>query len=96
MMRAILRAQWLSMRISRMASGRGAVFSVIIAVLWYGFWTLLAAVAEELTAAPELRTQIETWLPVGLLAVFAYWQLAPLASATMGASLDLRDRKSVV
>jgi len=90
MMRAILRAQWLSMRISRMASGRGAVFSVIIAVLWYGFWTLLAAVAEELTAAPELRTQIETWLPVGLLAVFAYWQLAPLASATMGASLDLR------
>jgi ABC-2 type transport system permease protein len=90
MIRAILRAQWLSMRISRLASGRRALFSVSIAVLWYGFWTLLAAVAEELAAAPELRAQIVTWLPVGLLAVFAYWQLAPLASATMGASLDLR------
>ena len=66
------------------------MFSAIVAVLWYGFWTLLAAVAEELTAAPGLRAQIETWLPAGLLAVFAYWQLAPLASATMGASLDLR------
>jgi len=91
MIRAILRAQWLSMRISRMASGRrGAVFSAIVAVLWYGFWTFLAVIAEALTAAPELRAQIETWLPAGLLGVFAYWQLAPLASATMGASLDLR------
>jgi len=91
MIRAILRAQWLSMRLFRLASGRrGALFQVIVAVLWYGFWTFLAAVAEELTAAPTLRTQIETWLPAGLLAVFAYWQLAPLASATMGASLDLR------
>jgi ABC-2 type transport system permease protein len=90
MIRAILRAQWLSMRISRVASGRGAVFSVSIAVLWYGFWTVIAAVAEELTAARGLRAQILAWLPVGLLAVFGYWQLAPLASATMGASLDLR------
>jgi len=91
MIRAILRAQWLSMRIFRLASGRrGALFSAIVAVLWYGFWTFLAAVAEELTAARGLRMQIETWLPAGLLGVFAYWQLAPLASATMGASLDLR------
>ena len=91
MIRAILRAQWLSMRIFRLASSRrGALFPVLIAVLWYGFWAFLAAVAEELAAAPQLRAQIETWLPVGLLAVFAYWQLAPLASATMGASLDLR------
>jgi ABC-2 type transport system permease protein len=91
MIRAILRVQWLSMRISRLASGRrGAVFTAAVAVIWYGFWTLLAVVAEELTAAPELRTHIERWLPVGLLAVFGYWQLAPLASATMGASLDLR------
>ena len=91
MIRAILRAQWLSMRLSRLASGRRrAVFTGLIAVLWYGFWTFLAAVAEELTAAPELRAQIQTWLPVAMMAVCAYWQLAPLASANMGASLDLR------
>jgi ABC-2 type transport system permease protein len=90
MIRAILRAQWLSMRIFRMASSRGAVFQVIIALLWYGFWIVLAAIAEELAAAPGLRAPIDVWLPVGLLAVFAYWQLAPLASGTMGGSLDLR------
>jgi ABC-2 type transport system permease protein len=88
--RAVLRAQWLSMRIFRWGSRRGAVFPVIVAVAWYGFWTFLAIAAEELTAAPGLRPQIVKWLPVGLLAVFAYWQLAPLASASMGASLDLR------
>jgi ABC-2 type transport system permease protein len=90
MIRAILRAQWLSKRLFRMASSRGAVFQLSISVLWYGFWTALAVVAEALAAAPGLRTQIERWLPLGLLAVFAYWQLAPLASATLGASLDLR------
>src|ERR1035438_3455270 len=94
MIRAILRAQWLSMRIFRLASSRrGALFPVLIAGLWYGVLSVLLSVAaatEDLAAAPQLRAQIETWLPVGLLAVFAYWQLAPLASATMGASLDLR------
>jgi ABC-2 type transport system permease protein len=91
MIRAILRAQFLSMRMFRLASGRrGGAFTIVVAVFWYGFWTLLAAFAEELTSAAQLRTQIEAWLPAGLLAVFAYWQLAPLASATMGASLDLR------
>ena len=90
MIPALLRAQWLSMRVFRMASSRGAVFQLLIAVLWYGFWSALAVVAEQLAAAPGLRAQIESWLPVGLLAVFAYWQLAPLASGTMGASLDLR------
>ncbi|HTT60811.1 MAG TPA: hypothetical protein VMG35_03190 [Bryobacteraceae bacterium] len=91
MIRAILRAQWLSLSIFRVASSRrSALITVLIAALWYGFWTFLAVVAELLAASPGLRTQVETWLPAGLLGVFAYWQLAPLASATLGASLDLR------
>lgn len=91
MIRAILRAQWLSMRMFRLASGRrGAAFSVAIGVIWYGFWSFLAIVGEELAASPGLRTQILDWLPLVLLGVCAYWQFAPLASATMGASLDLR------
>jgi len=89
--RAILRAQWHSMRAFRVASGRrAAVISLITGVLWYGFWTLLAAVAGYLAAQPGLRVEIGKWLPLGLLAVLLYWQLAPLASATLGASLDLR------
>lgn len=91
MIRAILRAQWLSMRTFRLASSRrGAVISVLTALVWYGFWTFLAGVTEELTASPGLRDQIESWLPLGLLGVLVYWQMAPMASATMGASLDLR------
>ena len=91
MIRAILRAQWLSMRSFRLASSRrGAVVSIVTTLLWYGFWTFLAVVAEELLAQRDLQPQIEIWLPVGLLGVFAYWQLAPFASASLGASLDLR------
>ena len=91
MIRAILRAQWLSMRTFRLASSRrSAAFSLLTAVIWYGFWTVLAVAAEELMAAREFQPQIETALPLGLLAIFAYWQLAPVASASFGASLDLR------
>jgi len=91
MIRAILRAQLLSMRSFRLASSRrGAVVSAITSLVWYGFWTFLAVVAEELTASREFRRQIENWLPMGLLGVSAWWQLAPIASASMGASLDLR------
>jgi len=91
MIRAILRAQWLSMRTFRLASSRrGAVFSVVIAVFWYGFWTVLAFAAEALLSSPGLRSEILAWMPLALAGVCAYWQLAPLASATMGASLDLR------
>jgi ABC-2 type transport system permease protein len=91
MIRAILRAQWLSMRTFRLASSRrGAVVSGVVTFLWYGFWVFLAIVAEVVTALPTLNLQILTWLPIGLACVCVYWQLAPLASATTGASLDLR------
>ena len=45
MISAILRAQWLSMRL---IAHRGAVFSLITGLIWYGFWCLLAAFVEEL------------------------------------------------
>lgn len=91
MIRAILRAQWLSMRTFRLASSRrGAAFSVLTAVIWYGFWTVLAVVAAALAAKPEFAGRIAGYLPLILLGVCAYWQLAPLASASLGASLDLR------
>ncbi|MFN7998939.1 MAG: hypothetical protein U0Q18_35270 [Bryobacteraceae bacterium] len=91
MIGAILRAQWLSVRPFRLSSSRrGAVFTVVTAVVWYGFWTVVAAVVCQVTASDTYKNQIEVMLPLGLLAVAAYWQLAPLASATLGASLDLR------
>ncbi len=91
MIRAILRAQWLSMGFRRMAAGRrGAAISLAAAILWYGFWTFLAVAAAVMAASPALVPDIQMWLPAALLAVFVYWQLIPMASASMGASLDLR------
>ncbi len=91
MIAAILRAQWLSMRSFRLDSRRrSAIFSIITALVWYGFWTVLAYLAEEFTASPAAGNLLLTGLPAGLMFVFLYWQLAPIVSASMGASLDLK------
>ena len=84
MIAAILRAQFLSMRF-----GRGAVFAVIAGIVWYGMWTALACTAAFLVATATIG-MLRTALPVGFLAVCAYWQLIPIFSATMGSSLDMR------
>lgn len=91
MISAILRAQWLSMRSFRLYSRRrGAIFSIITALIWYGFWTFLAYGAEEFTSSPEAGELIRRGVPTGLMLVFLYWQLAPILSASLGASLDLK------
>ena len=91
MIAAILRAQWLSMRSFRLSSGRrAAVFSILTAVLWYGFWTALAYLAEEFTASPASSVALPAAFPIGLMLIFLYWQLAPIISASLGASLDLK------
>jgi ABC-2 type transport system permease protein len=88
---AILRAQWLSMRSFRLGSSRrGAIFSLITALLWYGFWTFLAFMAEEFMSSSSASDAIRKWLPIGLMIVFLYWQVAPIVSASLGASLDLK------
>jgi ABC-2 type transport system permease protein len=83
---AILRAQFLSMRFGGV---RAAALSVIAGGIWYALWCFVAisvyAVAAQ-TNAGELRR----FLPLGLLAVFAYWQIVPVLSASMGSGLDLR------
>jgi ABC-2 type transport system permease protein len=84
---AILRAQWLSMRMG--ANRRGAILSIITGTVWYGIWTAFAiAVFLFLKAASAevLRTMVPLWL----LGVCLYWQVMPILSASMGSSLDLR------
>ncbi len=90
MIRALLRAQLLSMRSFRLGSSRrGAIFSLIVACIWYGFWTAMAAAAFEFTVTAPAE-DLRAYLPVGFLLVILYWQLAPVISASMGASLDFR------
>ena len=86
MIRAILRAQLLSMR---PGSNRGVGLGLLVAVVWYGFWFFLAwwTCAFVEAASPE---DLRYGLPLGLLGICFYWQAMPVLSASMGSSLDLR------
>jgi ABC-2 type transport system permease protein len=86
MIAAILRAQFLSMRLG---GNRGAIFSVITAMVWYTIWVIVACAACLMAAGSDLP-RLRLMLPIGLLAVCAYWQLMPIVSASMGSGLDMR------
>lgn len=88
---AILQAQWRSMRSFRVGgSSGGALISVAIGLFWYGFWTVIAAAAAQIAASPDFRQYAPGVVPPALAGVFVYWQLAPMVSASLGASLDMR------
>jgi ABC-2 type transport system permease protein len=83
---AILRAQFLSMRLG---ASRGAWITVAAAAIWYGLWCAIAS-AVHLAARAADAHQLDRGLPIALLAVFMYWQFVPVLSASMGAGLDMR------
>jgi ABC-2 type transport system permease protein len=85
MIAAILRAQWLSMRFGT----RGRAVGVLVATIWYGLWVMGASVAWVSIAEAD-AAKLRLYLPVGMLGAFLYWQLMPVASASMGSALDLR------
>lgn len=85
MIAAILQAQFRSMRFF----GRGTAFTVIAALIWYGIWVMVACAAGMGTAFAG-PADLQKYLPLGFLGVCLYWQLVPLLSVSMGASLDLR------
>lgn len=91
MIRAILRAQWLSMRTLRVGTRvRGAIFSAITGAVFYGFWAILAFAADAFYSNAENVEMFRSALPMSLLVVMFYWQVAPVISASLGASLDLK------
>jgi ABC-2 type transport system permease protein len=85
MIAAILRAQWLSMRFGT----RGRAIALLVGTIWYGMWAMGAAAAGLAIAAAD-AANLRLYLPLGFLGVFLYWQLMPIASASMGSALDLR------
>jgi ABC-2 type transport system permease protein len=88
---AILWAQWKSIRFLRFSSGRrGALFSALTSVLWYGFWIVTAVGLASFLADPNLQRDAELLFPAILVFVILYWQLAPILVASLGASLDLK------
>ena len=79
MIAAILRAQLLSMRFG---GRQGAVFSLIIGMVWYGFWCFAAFSIQELAGLADAAT-LRLWIPSGLLLIGLYWQVVPIFSASM-------------
>jgi ABC-2 type transport system permease protein len=89
-MRAILWAQWRSFRHAMPGAARaGDVFGGLVALVWYGIWAGLGA-AASISLAGARREMLALALPWALAAVFMYWQLAPVLTASLGASLDFK------
>jgi ABC-2 type transport system permease protein len=89
MIGAILRAQLLSMR-PRTGRGGGLAFSSITGLIFYGFWAFLGWGAMLFFSSPNQAPFFVPVITSGLAFVMLYWQLAPIISASFGASLDLR------
>ncbi len=84
--RAILWAQWRTLR-----NGRGgAAWTAIIGTIWYGFWLIASLAGARLVANPANLPLLKTGLAGALLIVFLYWQVVPLLMTATGSSLDLR------
>lgn len=87
----ILWAQWRTLRNFRRGSGVGGFILPAVAMLaWYGTWAMLAVAVGFFVCQTGAGRILPVVLPTGLLAVSVYWQLTPLLTASMGASIDLR------
>lgn len=87
---AILWAQCRTVRNRLPRWNGGTAFAAFAGVLWYGGFTVMAVFAARYFAeAPETGSMQRVLAP-GLLAVFVYWQSAPVLMAAAGASLDLK------
>ena len=90
MIRAILRAQLLSMRGLGLTKNPGAWLSAIPVIVFYFFWVSIAFIAYLVCSSFTDLGVLLQWLSGGLLVVCIYWQAAPVITASMGASLDLQ------
>lgn len=90
MISAILRAQFLSMRLRGGARRGGAIFGALTGLLFYSVWALLAWGVMLFFSSPDQAPLFVPGITGGLMFVMLYWQLAPVISASFGASLDLQ------
>jgi ABC-2 type transport system permease protein len=91
MILAILRAQWLSMRGFRLsAKPASSIFAAVTGLLFYSFWVAAAFAAQAFLAKDNNRDYFDPVVSPALLIMMLYWQLTPVVTATMGASLDLK------
>ena len=68
----------------------GAIFGIVTALLFYGFWAFLAWTGMLFFSLPNQTPWFVPALSWVLMSVMLYWQLTPVISASFGASLDIR------
>jgi len=91
MITAILWAQFLSMRLRKGTAARGsAVFSSVTGLFFYIAFAFFGWILMELFSATEATAYFLAALSGILMLMMAYWQLAPVMTASFGASIDLR------
>ena len=91
MIRAILWAQFLSMRLRKAGGARaGTIFAVITSLFFYFTFACLGLVLMFLFSSTEKSADFVQILSSVLLLATLYWQLAPVITASFGASIDLR------
>ena len=91
MIRAILWAQFLSMRLRKGGAVRGGtIFSAVTGTFFYVLFAFLGWVLEMLFSSAEIAGNFVQVLSGVLLVGMLYWQLAPVITASFGASIDLR------
>ncbi len=91
MIAAILLAQWRSQRAFGIGAKRiGTWFALLIGLVYYSFWVVGAFGAASFFARTQDRQLMGTVLASALMGIILYWQLAPLVTASLGSSLDLK------
>ena len=85
---AILWAQFKVFRNRLPRTNTGSALAGLVSLLWYGLF--LGAGISSAMAIPRLPlTELRNYLPIGLLAVFLFWQIVPLFTLSTGWSLQL-------
>ena len=85
---AIAWAQFRTMRNHLPRTSFGTVLLWCVSLLWYGLYVGLAVYLGATLRELSLE-QLRLWVPVGLLAVFLFWQIVPLFTLSSGWSLEL-------
>jgi ABC-2 type transport system permease protein len=86
--RAILWAQFRTIRNYLPRSGWGTILTALLSTIWYSIFTAAAvSIALEIPGVPVSTLRVV--LPLALLAVLLFWQIFPVMTLSSGWSLEL-------
>jgi ABC-2 type transport system permease protein len=86
--RAILWAQFRTTRNHLPRTNIGSILMWAFSLLWYALF-VAAGIFLAINIPSIPRTELQQWIPFGLLLVFLYWQVIPLFTLSSGWSLQL-------